>query len=99
MGVEKRIETLENQIFNLEVQIMALDLQREFNDLMGTPLIDYDQDELEQELAELDDEWMDDGLLYAPNKQKNKNKKKRMLNKRKRMKINMRMRMMMMMMQ
>jgi len=140
--VEKRIETLENQIFNLEVQIMALDetlmnrnmlnvmtvakdamhienadamldqveqtqediqealdLQREFNDLMGTPLIDYDQDELEQELAELDDEWMDDGLLYAPNKQKNKNKKKRMLNKRKRMKINMRMRMMMMMMQ
>merc|ERR1712087_837768 len=55
----------------------ALDLQREFNDLMGTPLIDYDQDELEQELAELDDEWMDDGLLYAPNKQKNKNKKKK----------------------
>merc|ERR1712088_734155 len=51
----------------------ALDLQREFNDLMGTPLIDYDEDELEQELAGLDDEIMDDGLLYGHINQKKKN--------------------------
>eukprot|EP01084_Bolivina_argentea_P016963 31677_1 len=113
--VEKRVETLDNQIFNLEVQIMALDeslmnrnmlnamqtarnalqidnpddmldtveqtqediqealdLQQEFNDLMGTPLINYDEDELEQELAELNDELLDDGLLYG-NKNINKN--------------------------
>ena len=110
--VEKRLETLESQIFNLEVQIMALDetlmnrnmmdalkvssqaikvqnpdemieevedaqaqieegleLQKELNELMGTPLIDYDEDELEQELLELD--MLDnDAILYE-----NRNKK------------------------
>eukprot|EP00483_Globobulimina_turgida_P004882 UN04891 len=43
----------------------ALELQQEMTDLMSRPLVDYDEDELEAELAELDDEVMDGGLLYG----------------------------------
>eukprot|EP00486_Rosalina_sp_Unknown_P015660 CAMPEP_0201594800 /NCGR_PEP_ID=MMETSP0190_2-20130828/191999_1 /ASSEMBLY_ACC=CAM_ASM_000263 /TAXON_ID=37353 /ORGANISM="Rosalina sp." /LENGTH=359 /DNA_ID=CAMNT_0048054545 /DNA_START=427 /DNA_END=1507 /DNA_ORIENTATION=- len=43
----------------------AMELQREFNDLLAEPLIDYDDEELEQQLRELDDEVMDDGLIYG----------------------------------
>merc|ERR1719203_1709772 len=106
--IEKRVECAENQIFNLEVQIMALDeslmnanmmdvmkiardaikienaevlineaeenmedikeameLQEELNNLLSSPLVDFDDDELENELAELDDEVRDNGLIYG----------------------------------
>eukprot|EP01083_Nonionella_stella_P092898 260195_1 len=54
----------------------ALDLQQEFNDLMGTSFVQYDEDELEAELNELDDDMMDDGLLYnSQNRKINKKMK------------------------
>jgi hypothetical protein len=105
--LQQRVDTIENQVFNLEVQIMALDEtltnknmletmghvnqalnainveqqleqaeelqdtiveamddQQQLSKILSTPLVDFDEDELADELAELD-ELNDDGLLYG----------------------------------
>merc|ERR1712048_1019352 len=43
----------------------AMDIQKEFADLLSAPLVDYDEDELNAELAEMGDEMRDDGLVYG----------------------------------
>merc|ERR1719382_1198088 len=61
-------EDLLNEIEETQEDIKeALELQREFDDLMSAPLVDFDDDELEAELAELDDEVRDNGLIYGHN--------------------------------
>merc|ERR1712129_40303 len=59
---DKMIEQVEETQEDLQE---AMDIQKEFADLLSAPLIDFDQDELEAELAELDDDIRDDGLLYG----------------------------------
>merc|ERR1739842_242903 len=59
---DKMIEQVEEIQEDLQE---AMDMQKEFADLLSTPLIDFDEDELEAELAELDDEIQNDGLLYG----------------------------------
>merc|ERR1711902_97750 len=65
MGVEnpdKMIEEVEEVQEDLQE---AMDIQKEFADLLSAPLVDYDENELNAELAELDDEMRDDGLVYG----------------------------------
>eukprot|EP01083_Nonionella_stella_P014242 40059_1 len=78
MTVARDAMTVENpddmmdQVEDLQEGIAeAIEIQNEFNKLMGTPLIDYDEDELEQELAELDQlDAMDLNLDLNVNKNK-----------------------------